>query len=123
MSTDIEVTENSASIVVEEDTSIGVSVTGGADTRALEAVTTVTSDYTMTIGDVVLADASNNAITVTLPAVTSRVVGAVKVVDATNDVTIATPNSETIDGESSRTITAKWVSRTIASDGTNYFII
>jgi len=107
----------------------GRGLTGGGDltsTRTLDAhdVTTQTGDYTASENDIVLADASGAPLTVTLPAPSESVVVTVKKIDSSsNAVTIATPGSETIDGDSSRTLTAQYVSREITSDGTNYFII
>lgn len=48
----------------------------------------------------------------------------VKKIDSTgNTINIETPNSETIDGKSSLSISNQYTSRTIVSDGDNYFII
>lgn len=95
-----------------------------ADPQPTYTVTTETSDYTAGIHDAVLADASGAALTVTLPAPSTDVLVAVKKTDATsNAVTIATPGTETIDGDTERTVTAQYVSRTITSDGSDYFII
>jgi hypothetical protein len=107
----------------------GNGLTGGGDlttSRTLDAhdVTTQTADYTAGENDIVLADASGGPLTVTLPAPDERVKVNVKKTDSSaNAVTVATPGSETIDGDSSRTLTAQYVSRTITSDGTDYFII
>lgn len=84
---------------------------------------TKTSDYTAANYEHVLADASSAALTVTLPTPASDLRLSVKKIDATNNVTIATPNSETIDGSSSITLSSQYSERTITSDGTNYFIV
>lgn len=86
-------------------------------------LTTVTSDYTASDNEIVLADASGGALTVTLPGPESDVRSVVKKIDASNNVTVATPGSETIDGQSSLTLSSQYTSREITSDGTNYFII
>jgi len=92
--------------------------------RGYNDLSTVTSAYTTSPQEIVLADASGGALTVTLPSPEAAASSVVKKIDATtNAVTIATPGSETIDGDSSRTLTAQYVSREITSDGTNYFII
>ena len=107
----------------------GAGLTGGGDittsqTLNAHAVTTETSAYTASENDIVLADASGGAFTVTLPSPSADLRVSVKKVETTsNAVTIATPGSKTIDGDSSRTVTAQYVSREIISDGTNYYII
>lgn len=71
-------------------------------------------------------DAEDNPVTVTLPEPTANTSVVVKKLDSTgNAVTIETPvGTQTIDGSASdRTITGENVSREIASDGSNYFII
>lgn len=103
-----------------------VSVTGdlsisGAVSGARTVVNT-TSDYTASDSDIVVADTSANAITVTLPGTTDAVVD-VKVADATNTVTIATPATETIDGQTEETLSTQYQSRSITFDGTNYWTI
>jgi len=88
------------------------------------AVPSKSSDYTASENEFVLADASSNPITITLPAASEAVLVGVKKTDSSaNAVTIATPNSETIDDDSSKDITAQYTSREVTSDGSNYFII
>lgn len=92
--------------------------------RGYNDLSTVTSNYTASPQEVVLADASDGELTVTLPTPESAASVVVKKIDSSaNAVTIATPGSETIDGDSSRTVTAQYVSREITSDGTDYYII
>jgi len=85
-------------------------------------VRTVTGDTTAADNELVLVDTSNAAVTVTLDAPAAGMGAGVKVIDATNATTVATPNAETIDGRSELTITDQYVSRSITSDGNNYFI-
>ena len=86
--------------------------------------TVQTMDYNASTGDLVLADASGAAMTVTLPAPSADMRVEVKKTDASaNGVTIATPGTETIDGAANLTITAQYAARTIASDGSNYFFV
>jgi hypothetical protein len=107
----------------------GNGLVGGGDltqSRTLDAhsVTTETGAYTANENDVVLADASGGAFTVTLPSPSTDIAVTVKKIDGTsNAVTIATPGSETIDGSSDRTLTGQYVSRTVISDGSEYYII
>lgn len=94
------------------------------DSELSESVTTQTSDYTASDNDTVLADASGGDITITLPAPDDEIKVIIKKIDSSsNTVTVATPGSETIDGQSSLSISAQYVSRSIVSDGSNYFIV
>lgn len=86
-------------------------------------VTTVTTDHTAADNEVVLVDASGGAVTVTLPAPSAGEEVIVKAIDATNGITIATPGSQTIDGQSSLTLSTQYVARSLASDGSDYFIL
>jgi len=88
------------------------------------AGTVATGDTTTRADETLLVDASSGPVTVTLlhPSAITEVT--VKKIDSSsNVVTIATPGSETIDGDSFRTISAQYVSRTIESDGSDYFIV
>ena len=86
-------------------------------------MTTVTSDYTASHGEVVLADSSGGAITVTLPVPNNTTTVTVKKVDSSgNAVNIATSGSETIDGNSSLSVTNQYTSREVVSDSSDYFI-
>jgi len=92
--------------------------------RAPEQTTvSKSSAYTANNREKVLADASGSAFTITLPAPEDDIHVTIKKTDASNDVTIATPNNETIDGNSNITLSTQYVSRTITSDGSDYFII
>lgn len=92
--------------------------------RGYDTVTTVTGNYTIAENEVVLADASGGSITVTLPSPSESGIITVKKTDSSsNSVVIATPNSESIDGGASLTITGQYVSRELVSDGTNFYII
>jgi len=94
------------------------------ENRGYNDIVTATEDYLASTQEVVLVDASGGAVAVTLPSPESAASVIVKKTDSSgNDVTISTPGSETIDGDSSRTLSAQYVSREIMSDGTNYFII
>lgn len=105
----------------DDEARAAVDTSGGSG--GLES-TTQTSNYTASAGDLVLADASGGGFTVTLPAPSTTLNVAVKKIDATtNAVTIATPGTETIDGASQLSITGENYSRSIASDGSNYFIV
>lgn len=89
-----------------------------------DTVTTQTGGYLAADGTIVLADASNGPFDVTLPSPSSGDLVEVKKIDGTNNqVTIATPGSETIDGQSEIVLERQYVVREITSDGSNYFIV
>ena len=86
-------------------------------------VTTTTGDYTVLDGDyTILADATSNAVTVTLPAApeTGRIYN-VKAINADNIVTVDS-NSKNIDGSSTLTLSV-YVSETYQYDGTTWWKI
>jgi len=73
---------------------------------------------------VVLGDASSGPIDVQLPSPVDGQLVTVKKIDSSqNGVTITTPGVETIDGQSSITLTSQFSTRETVSDGNNYFII
>lgn len=91
-------------------------------TQTITPTTTKTAAYTADNRDCVLCDASGGAFTVTLPSVATDVYTTVKKIDSsTNAVTVASPNTETIDGASSVSLASQYDSVTVTSDGTNYF--
>jgi hypothetical protein len=91
---------------------------------AFTHVRTETTSYTSLDGDIVLADATSGPLTITLPPPSSGNIVTVKKIDnSVNDVTISTPTSETIDGQSSLNLTSQNSTQTIVSDGTDYYII
>jgi hypothetical protein len=84
-------------------------------------------NYTVTSSDtVVFADATGGNTTITLPAA-SGVNGYrfyVKRIDGTsNTVTIARSGSDTIDGATSLSLDIRYMSVTLVSDGTNWYIL
>jgi len=88
-----------------------------------QTVTTATGAVTAGEVDIVLADSSGGSFNVTLPSPSTAIHVTVKKTDASaNAVTIATPGSQTIDGQSNVQISEQFASRTIVSDGSNYFI-
>ena len=115
----------SGQVLQTDGTVAGVSwasVSGGSGTTT--TTTTTTTSVTAGNNENVLADASGGAITVTLPAPDVNLNVTIKKIDGSaNGVTIATPGTETIDGQASVTVTSQYIARTLTSDGTNYFII
>lgn len=84
---------------------------------------TTTSDDTPENYEFLLVDASNGDITITLPPVADDLnVVIKKISDSGNTVTIKTPNSETIDGQSTLTLSNPYVLEGVVSDGTDYYL-
>lgn len=87
---------------------------------------TKTANYTLTTtDDVIKADATSGAITMTLPtAVGVKKAYRIKKIDSTsNAVNIATTSSQTIDGSSSIAITVQNTALLLVSDGANWVIL
>jgi len=69
----------------------------------------VSTNYTANDSDrFILVDTTSGSLTVTLPAADDGRVMSVKKLVAANTLTIATPNSETIDGAASKAITSQY---------------
>ncbi len=94
----------------------------GAEVYTIRVVT-VTSNYTASNGDVVLANASAGAITVTLQTPTSGAVINVKKIDGSANAVTIDGAGATIDGQTSIQITTQYESYTLVSDGSNWYII
>jgi hypothetical protein len=86
------------------------------------SVTSKTTTYTAANGDLVLADATSAAFTVTSPAATANNVFTVKKTDSSANAVTISPASGTIDGASSWVIYDQYSSFTFVSDGTNWFV-
>lgn len=91
------------------------------------ATASKTTNYTVTTSDtVILADCTGGNVTVTLP-LASSASGyrfCIKRTDGSaNTVSIARSGSDTIDGSTSLSISVQYVSITIVSNGSNWFII
>lgn len=91
------------------------------------AVTTITTSTSIAASHhVVLVDASSAEVTVTLPAVattTGRKYYIKKIDSSSNNVVVDGQSSETIDGETTQTISLQYESLTIVNDGSEWFII
>lgn len=90
------------------------------------SVLTKTGNYTITSSDdVILADATSNNITITLPTAVGIVKSfSVKRKDGTgNTLTLNTTSSQTIDGTTSISISTQYQSITVVSDNSNWYII
>lgn len=90
------------------------------------AVVTVTGNTTLTVANVVvLCDASSGSLTITLPAAATKVgLYYIKKIDSSgNTVTIDGNGSETIDDALTVVISIQYESKTLAPDGSNWYII
>lgn len=85
--------------------------------------------YTMTTSDYgVLVDATSSTVTITLPTAVGVAGQEYTVKDwkgqaATHNITVATTSSQTIDGSTTRTLTANYQGLTVISDGANWSTI
>lgn len=96
---------------------------GSGSGQSWSTVGPMTTDYQAGNYENVLIDAGNGQRTVTAPNPSSDCIFSVKKTDSSsNSVTIATPNSETIDGETFISINGQHDSYTMYSNGTNYYI-
>lgn len=102
-------------------------VTAAAGIIPLSAVSgtvaTKTTTYTAVNADIILADASGGAFTITLPAASNRLVVVVKKIDNTGNLLTISPAAGTIDGQSTHTLAQQYTSVTLTSDGSNWFVI
>ena len=91
------------------------------------AVTTKTANYTAaTTDDVILCDTSSGGFTITLPTAVgnSGKLFYIKKISTTNNVTIDTTSSQTIDGNLTMVITGSgFTDVPMVSDGSNWFIL
>ena len=108
-----------------EVTITGVKYPLGFDTVTFRTVTGAATITTVS-DNVLLADASGGAVTVTLPAA-ADVPGrhfTIKKTDGTgNTVTIDGAGAETIDGAATQVISTQYTALTIASDGSTWWVI
>ena len=88
-------------------------------------IVNATSNTNASVGDVVLADATSGAITVTLstPSNDADMIIVKKIDSSLNAITIETQGSETIDGDSDQIISNQWTSATFIWSGSNWFLI
>jgi hypothetical protein len=93
----------------------------------MTSITTKTTTYTASYLDsTILGDATSASFVVTLPTAVGFAgnIFTIKKIDATvNTVTIATTSSQTIDGTTTKVISAQWTAVTVQSDGANWVII
>ncbi len=77
------------------------------------------------IGEIVLVNAASGPVTITLPtAASNNHMYTIKKIDSSsNDVTVTTTSSQTIDGGLTALLRVRYVSVTLVSDGSNWSVI
>lgn len=113
-------------ILSTKQTLTGVDPVGTAPSSETSVASTVvakTAAYSAADGDVVLANASGGAFTVTLPAPASGVKVTVKNVGATGIVTVGPHAAETIDGADHYVLPTQYLSRDFLSNGTDWWVV
>ena len=93
----------------------------------LQSQSTKTSAYTVTsTDDVILADTTSAAFSITLPTavgIGGKVYTIKKINSGANIATVATTTSQTIDGQTSYSLSAQYSGVSVISNGANWFII
>lgn len=92
----------------------------------VNTVTTVTGNYSATTDEVILCNAVSGSLTISLPTAVgvSGKVYSIKKIDSSSHLIFITPNgSEKIDNSGSVIVDSQYVSVTVVSDGTNWWII
>jgi len=91
---------------------------------SVSSVKQISSSYTCTDSDrVLLIDASGGAVSVYLPSagqVRNKLFTVVKIDSSGNAVTLTPAGSETINGSSSKSLSAQWDKTEVVSDGSNW---
>jgi hypothetical protein len=128
---------NAAAVAVETKLGLGSTTptaglylrgtaTGSAWQNANFAAKTTT--YSAVVGDDILtADATGAAFTITLPSAVTAGAGwdltIIRINSGANNVTIATVSSQTISGAASYVLTVQWGAVTLVSNGTNWLAV
>lgn len=97
---------------------------GGGSNLTVTTVTTTTTLST-SVNQVILADTTSGIFTITLPTAVSNsgLVYTIKKINTGNTLTIATTSSQTIDGGTTASITVRYTSIDLISDGANWYVI
>lgn len=93
---------------------------------ARKTVSTVTTATSASVNNLYIVNTSGGAVTVTLPAShTAGDVVAIKCAGSsqTNAITLATADSDTIDGASTQEVASNFAAVECVSDGTNWFLV
>lgn len=120
-----DMSSNSATVVASQQSIKAYVDNTVAGVRAVEGNVAISTDTTLTDRRLHFVDTSS-ARSEALPAASADLYLIVKDSTgsaATNNITITTPGSETIDGASTYVLDWNYGSVTIVSDGTNYFVL
>ena len=117
-----------AAIAKSKLASLGIvdaDVTAISQSKITQNVAVKSGNYTVTASDdIILANASSSTITITLPnAASSTRTFMIKKTDTSSNAVVVNTGGGTIDGSSSASMSRPYVSITVASDGTNWFIV
>lgn len=96
-----------------------------ASNGGLTAIAVKTANYTAAVGELVPANATGGAFTVTLPtaATATGPIGVKKVDDTDTAITVATTGGQTIDGASTRTLDTPRAGETYYPYGSNWMVM
>ena len=83
----------------------------------------VSSDYTASSNEFILANASANPITITLPTPAANLRVAVKKIDSSANEVIVDAGTSKIDGASTKTLKTQYEAYEFYCDGTEWFIL
>jgi len=99
-------------------------VPNATNAKTFGSITSITENYTTkgTENEVILADATSAAITITITTATNIILIIKKVDDSANAIDIV-PDSGTIDGATSLSLTTQYEVVRIVCDGTNWWKI
>lgn len=86
-------------------------------------VVSKTTTYTAVAGDLILADATSGAFTITAPVLTAAQTFTVKKVDSSVNAVTVVPTSGTVDGGPSVALISQYQSRAFVGDGTNLYLV
>lgn len=113
-----ELSELGSRVLTEDDTDRFESAQNNTD------ISFADGDYTISWGETAFVDASTAAGTITLPPPADGPQCTVKKVDeSANKPILATPGTQTIDGETNYPIVKPYDALTITDDGTNYYLV
>lgn len=121
----------SYSLFMPDSQGTGVLANDGSGNLSWAAVSgstviTVTTTFTAATANVILADGTGGAFTVTLPSATSstNIEYTIKKIDSSaNVITIKGNSSDNIDGSNTQLLNSQYQSLTVVCDGTQWFVI
>lgn len=120
--------KHSVEPMLMQKTSQGWESVGGSASKSIVSISQTTTITPSDNETIYLIDTSSTDVTLTISTQSLSSGKTITFKDSsgtsgTNNITIQTEGSETIDGSSSTTVGASYVSLTMVSDGNNWFII